>query len=74
MVELDLLCVYQEALDLGSKVSLCNVYNIKFILKPKKLYINTNWHSITLLNISYKLITKYFYLHLRPLNPLIIKP
>jgi len=64
--------VYKEAMLISSLDQLINKGNIKFIPNKRDPKIIINWRSITMLNVTYKIISKALSLKLKPLLPLII--
>lgn len=70
----DLHRVYLEAFHNKSLGNIINKGNIKFIPKSGDLEDICNWTSITLLNVSYKIIAKALALKIRHLLPLIVRP
>lgn len=72
IINLNLLHIYQEAIQIGSLSSIINKGNILFIPKIGDPELITNWRMINLLNTSYKIITKVIALKLHPLLLMII--
>lgn len=63
----DIMCVYHEALVIGSLEDILNKGNIKLIPKSRNPKLITSWIPIILLNVSYKIISKALCLRIRPL-------